>query len=107
MSIESLVNSEKTFEVFLRILNEAYAADPAAIHSLICNRVPCNFTLAEHPTVEVCTSPVLDGLNFTIGILGIINGICVASTGKRIALKFSELDSAGARKIIGFQEYKE
>lgn len=38
-------------EDFLKILNEAYKADPAAIHSLFCFHIPCNDALAEHQSI--------------------------------------------------------
>ena len=37
----------------LQTLNEACTADPGALHALICNRVPCNTALADHPPIQV------------------------------------------------------
>ena len=100
------VGSSDLLGVFLRILNEAYAADPAAMHALIVNRVPCNQPLADHPTVQVETNAVASGESFAVGMLGVINGICEAATGKRVAVMFSEQDATTKRsKIVGFTEY--
>lgn len=88
------------FDTFLRVLNEAYQADPQAIHALICGRVPCNTKLANHPTVQVSDNPVA-GEGYVVGLLGIINGVCEPLTGRRIAAQFSE-----DHKMLGFQEYK-
>lgn len=100
------LDSGDLFGVFVRILNEAYDADPAAMHTLICQRVPCNQTLADHPTVQVASEPVAKTEYFSVGMLGVINGICEPITGKRVAVKFSEPDPTTKRsKILGFVEY--
>ncbi len=100
------VGSSDLLGVFLRILNEAYAADSAAMHALIVNRVPCNRPLADHPTIQVETNAVATGESFAVGMLGVINGICEAATGKRVAVMFSEPDAETKRsKIVGFTEY--
>jgi hypothetical protein len=100
-----LVSSD-LFGVFVRILNEAYEADPAALHTLICYRVPCNQALADHPTVQVASEPFAKTEYFSVGLLGVINGICEPLTGKRVAVKFSEPDPTTKRsKILGFTEY--
>lgn len=99
-------NDSDLLTIFLRVLNEAYEADPAALHALVCNRVPCNRLLAEHATVQVETNIVATGESFSVGMLGVINGICEATTGKRIAAMFSEQDRETKRsKMIGFKEY--
>lgn len=104
-TVPAVVSSD-LLGVFLRILNEAYAADPAAMHALIVNRVPCNQPLAYHPTVQVEANAVASGESFAVGMLGVINGICEAATGKRVAVMFSEPDAATKRsKIVGFTEY--
>ena len=57
------------------LLNEAYALDPVAMTALVLARVPCNAALLAHPTIQV--ADVQDG-GPTVGILGIVNGICGA-----------------------------
>jgi hypothetical protein len=92
--------------VFIGVLNSAYDADPAAMNALICNRVPCNQTLADHPTIPVDGNLVAAGESYAVGMLGIINGICEEVTGKRVAVMLSDPpDDEGRSKIVGFTEY--
>lgn len=51
------------------LLNEALAQDRIAIEKLVQSRVSCNKYLAGHPTIQI-------GHNRTVGLLGILNGIC-------------------------------
>jgi len=59
-------------------LNSALAADPAAISMLFGIRVPCNQTLADHPTVQVLAPPQA---GFTVSAMGVINAVAAAVTG--------------------------
>lgn len=99
----------QSIDTFLRVLNEACAQDPVAIRSLIAYRVPCNGELSFHPTIQVHEEMVVDhGFylpNYSVGLLGIINGICEEVTGKRIAAKWSEPDEFGKSELLGFVEY--
>lgn len=92
------------------VLNRAFAADPNAIHALVCNRVPCNDDLAEDPTIVAeyprpinDTQPTL----FQVGALGLINGIIGEITGGlTVACQFSDkVDAMGASRLVGFQVY--
>ena len=40
--------NDALFAAALQTLNDAYTADPGALHALICNRVPCNTALGAH-----------------------------------------------------------
>jgi hypothetical protein len=51
------------------LLNEALALDPVAISALVSNRVPCNENLANHDSIQASGHP------FSVGLLGIINGL--------------------------------
>lgn len=87
-------------------LNIAFQADPNAIHSLICNRVPCNQFLADDQFVVVDTPPVLPEGNFQVGALGLINAVLAANDLPLVAAKFSdEKNSEGQSKLLGFCEY--
>ena len=95
-------------EVFLRALNTlngAYAADPAAMHALVCNRVPCIVTLADHPTIIVDSNKSTPIETYAVGLLGILNGIMEAATGARIAAAFSTPDEVGRCRLLHFTEY--
>ncbi|MCM0759599.1 hypothetical protein M7775_13655 [Sporomusa sphaeroides DSM 2875] len=70
----------------IEILNQAVKADSKAIDHLINCRVPCNGTLANHPTIQVgaiinktrsCEKSELATPydRFEVGLLGIINGL--------------------------------
>jgi hypothetical protein len=87
-------------------LNMAFKADPNAIHSLMCNRVPCNQFLADDQFVQVDAPPVLPDGNFQVGALGLVNAVLAANGLPLVAAKFSdEKDSEGRSKLLGFCEY--
>ena len=88
-------------------LNSAFAADPNAIHALMVNRVPCNQALADHPHVVVDNPPVIDGHHFSVGALGLVNGVLTANGLPRIGAKFEPMpsDQEGRFKIVGFADF--
>lgn len=90
---------------FVDTLNEAYAADPAAIHALLCNRVPCNQELADHPTIVVEENTVAEGSSYTVGMLGVINGLAQVLTGQSVASRWADKDDPEYPKLLGFQIY--
>ena len=53
-------------------MNGLLEADRVAVGALVGNRVPCNETLANHPTCQVQGQ---NGGNY-VGLLGILNGLC-------------------------------
>lgn len=85
---------------FVLVLNGAFRADPRAISALLCNRVPCNGALAAHPTVQVQLNPTLRDGSCTVGLLGVINGICETVTGQRVASKWK------GKELTGFCLYE-
>ncbi len=88
-----------SFDIILKTLNEAVVADPIAIQELIDHRVPTNETLANHPTIQVRAE--LGGPTILeVGMLGVINGLVEAATGKRVAVIYDAAD-----KLSGFTEY--
>lgn len=58
------------------LMNEALEADQTAISNLINHRVPCNETLADHPTIQCGIRSPAALSDTTVGLLGILNGIC-------------------------------
>lgn len=93
-------------------LNECFKADPAAMRALICNRVPCNLELANHPTVQVGTIP--GTATFEVGFMGVLNGILASEGLPLVAVKFyspgeDDSDEYDINKhinhIVGFCEY--
>lgn len=64
--------SSVTIARAIELLNELIALDEDAVTALFENRVPCNEALADHPTVQI----VVNAENkYTVGLLGIINGM--------------------------------
>jgi len=96
---------EKLIEKYITVLNEAYDADPAAIHALLLNRIPCNEKLANHPTIQVTEETVPKQTYYSVGVLGLLNGLIASATGTCVAAKFSEPDKEGRATLLGFQKY--
>ena len=93
----------KNIEKVVKVLNDALKADPNAIHALLCNRVPCNRELVDHPTIVVESNPVMFDKNlYTVGMLGVLNGVIKPLTGKRIAAKFYDKTN----QLVGFEVWK-
>lgn len=89
-----------TKEYILQILNEAYALDPAAIHSLLCTSMPVNQDLANHPTIPVRSRQFLNQQIPVMDILNLINGFLTTS-GQHIILKWS--DDKLSPVLLGFE----
>ena len=83
-------------------LNSAFEADPAAIHALISNRIPCNPGLLDHPHVAVMRVDTLPGKNCAIGVMGLLSGCLNAAGLPNIVSRWSEPDGAGRRQLLGF-----
>lgn len=95
--------SDRIIEKFVDVLNSAYDADPAAIHALLCNRVPCNQELADHPSIVVVENKATPDPGYTVGLLGILNGICGALTGRTVSVTLEN----DVRRITGFAEARQ
>jgi hypothetical protein len=87
-------------------MNSAFAADPNAIHTLLCNRVPCNQALADDPFVQVDASPVLEDSHYQVGALGLVNAVLAANDLPLVAASFSTADDTGRPRLVGFCEYR-
>jgi hypothetical protein len=85
------------------ILQRAFKADPNAMHALTVNRVPCNQALADDPDVIVDNPPVLGRTHFSVGMIGVLNGILHAVDLPRVAYKLDdEVDAEGRYRFLGF-----
>ena len=93
---EKPITRKEVVNTFLRVLNEANLLDPNAIKALVNNRVPCNEKLAEHKTIQVNGEIGMA----QVGLLGVINGICDALVGCRIAIFQADPDT-----IVKFIEF--
>ena len=89
------------------MLNRAFAADPDAVHAMVCNRVPCNNALADDPTVVV-SAGLVAGSGPTVGMMGLLNGLLGEIGIPLVVTKFDEEpDADGRHKMLGFCEYVE
>lgn len=110
-------------EATLKLMNRAFLADPNAIHSLICNQVPCNKALSDDKHIVVDDHSKLlyqDEPCPRVGLLGIINGILLEDGSTellvaefqdlKIPLKDSLHGSVKTRRILvgfGLKDKKE
>ena len=92
-----------TQSISAKVLNDAYARDPAAIHALLCNRVPCNASLVDDPHVVCEHNGVTSQAHFTVGMLGVINGILTANGLPEVAAQWAI--SGDSRTLLGFVDY--
>lgn len=60
-----------TLDDAITYLNSLIEADQEAIQAIIDHRVPCNATLADHPTAQV----LAEGSGHVLGALGVLNGL--------------------------------
>jgi hypothetical protein len=64
----------------IAFLNSLVEIDQYAMAELLCIRVPCNQTLADHPTVQVAAGGERSRVTFIapgtfrVGMLGVLNG---------------------------------
>lgn len=83
----------------LDYLNSINAADPRALNCLLCNRVPANQALLDHPHVVV--NAVRPGVE-TVGLLGIINGLLTSFGLDRVASQYGAPEEDGHCPFLGF-----
>lgn len=86
---------DREITIAVRVLNEAFEADPVAMAALINTRTPCNAKLLDHPTIQCSDTDV--------GPLGIINGIVDRICGARVAAQFTD---ETPESLTGFAVYK-
>ncbi len=82
------------------LLNDLMVRDRAAVAALIANRVPCNESLANHPTVQCGAQHG----GFFVGMLGVLNGLA-GHPGQRgpIVAVFSDATSDAWGDLIAFR----
>lgn len=101
------IDAEKISEAMVDCLQSAFAADPNAMHSLVCNSVPCNQALADHPHVVVNDVPVLTAMMYRVSMVGVICGILDAAGLPKIAHKWSgPIFEDGGSEFLGFCRYQ-
>ena len=87
------IREEATIGEVIHLLNELIDLDRPAMGALFANRVPCNPSLADHPTVQVG----MQHGGYHVGLMGILNGLFgVDDNGwGPIALVFDDKPSGG------------
>jgi hypothetical protein len=99
-NLEFPKDREALADQFIDVLNELVEADRVAIEKLIVYRVSCNETLGVHPTVQT----VLDGEAYTVGLLGILNGLVgVVESGPKEGWGFIAAVFDDDGKLVKFQ----
>ena len=63
-------------ELIIEYLNSLIKLDKDAIGRLIELRTPCNNNLAKHETVQVLDEGTNNNPKYSVGLLGILNGLC-------------------------------
>ena len=92
--------AESITDAAIDVLNRAFAADPAAIHSLLCVRIPCNRAMADDPTVVVEQGHV----GYTLDVMGLINGLLGELDRALVATRVDdEPDLDGTYRLLGFR----
>lgn len=95
--------AETINDVVVRVLNKAFAVDPAAMHAMLCNRIPCNQAMADDPTIVVMPS-VVGG--YTLGLMGIVNGMLGELAQPLASACYAdEIDPDGSHWLLGFCRY--
>jgi hypothetical protein len=103
-AIRDLVDrvKQEAVDPVIASLNDAFERDPAAIHALLCNRVPCNGALGDHPHV-VCERSLSVPGTVTVGAFGLVNGVLLALDLAPVAIKWSDdVDAEGRYRLLGF-----
>ena len=85
-------------------LNGACAEDRDAIHALICMRTPCNRAMADGPNVLVHQNPLVGQGSYTVGLLGVLNGVLKAIGLPPVAAEFEDPDKGP--RFLGFCRYR-
>lgn len=102
--------SNAVVDTTLGVLQDAFAADPGATQALMTNRIPCNKTLANHETIVAGVSRgdgTSEDSTYEVGAIGLINGIVLALTGRRVAIQTNKPNALGNDVLVGFQEWKD
>lgn len=93
----------------LGVFERAWKAAPDVMHALVCNRVPCGDALADDPTIICDPIPVLAlstvSKDYSIGVLGLVNGVLGALGLKSIGLRWASLAEGDElrRYAVGFE----
>ena len=101
-----MLPNEQPIDAAVRVLNQAFEADPAVISQLVCVRMPCKRSIVEHHSIvcEPLSMLPTPEPRYAVGLLGILNGVLSVMTGKRITTMWDDSDPECA-KFQGFTVY--
>lgn len=89
----------------VKLLNQALKADPKAMHELVETRASCNNKIAGHPTIQcaVETGAVTGRTSYSVGLVGILNGIFGCQPGTSVGFIAARFDR---NKLVEFEVLK-
>lgn len=92
-----MIGGKELAGLVVALLNEALELDPVAISALCVHRVPCQIGLAMHPKIQVKQIGAQSLVQYEVGMIGILNGLCgVDSEGRgAIAAEFDDKEAFG------------
>jgi len=91
-----MIKNQITVDEAIEYLNSVLEADPLAMRALLCLFIPCNEKLANHPTA-ICNGHWAEG--FTIGLLGLLNGMFGFDDAAQTGAIACELDTENRRLV--------
>jgi len=97
-----VINETVSVEQAIKLLNEMLVIDPDATQNLLDNRVKCNETLANHPTIQV--RQYENDKYPQVGFVGVLNGLFGIDDVSGIGAICCEVDNNG--KILNFARTK-
>ena len=98
------MTEQEQLDAATECLNSAYKADPAAMHSILCNIIPCNQALADHPFVLVQSCRMFNGR--TLSVIGLLNGVLNAMGLPLIASHYQpDPEDPSRYELVGFMKY--
>jgi formate dehydrogenase maturation protein FdhE len=103
------VQKDAISQLMVDCLQSAFEADPAAMHALICNRVPTSQAMVEHPHVICEEIEVLDDAPACVGMLGVLNGVLEAAGLHKVASKWCPPPSdhpEAPHTLVGFTQFR-
>lgn len=98
-----MIRETITIDDAVEYLNSLVEADPVAMRALLCNVVPCNCALADHPSAQVGD---FEGA-FTIGLMGVLAGLFGINDETGMAciawmMRGPDDEPENPRRLIGF-----
>ena len=90
-------------QIMVKALNAAVNANKAAMHALLINRVPVGQEMIDDPHMVVDSMP--GSQSYSLGMLGVINGILSSVGMPRIAARWEKEVDEG-HNFVGFMIYE-